>query len=180
MKVVRLSMILLAMIVIVPVARAQSLDSLRALLVAYRCSVVDRLERIYEAGDHASPIDRFLAVGVPGHPHGYVQCVFFDNRAKLLCEASSGFFLTRPGEPRTFYLPKAAVAALGRLGFDTDDSEGNFKLEIDIGDAEPNYNVIADFILKALHEGYGARADMMLRFNAPFAPRATTKCVPVS
>ncbi len=161
MKVARLSMVLLAMTVTVSVVLAQSLDRLRALLVAYRCPVVDRLERIYEAGDRTSHIDRFLSVAVPGHPHGYVQCIFFDNRAKLLCEASSGFFFTKPGEPRTFYLPRSAVAALGHLGFDIDDSQGNFRIEIDIGDAEPEFNVIADFILTALHDAYGARADMM-------------------
>lgn len=72
-----------------------------------------------------------------------------------------------------------AVAALGRLGFSTDDSQGNFAVKFDVGDA-PDLNAIADFILKALHDGYGARAGSNLRFNAPFARRATSKCVPVS
>jgi hypothetical protein len=35
-------------------------------------------------------------------------------------------------------------------------------------------------MLKALHDGYGARADMKLRFNAPFAPHTSSKCIPVS
>ena len=49
--------------------------TLRALLVEYRCPVVDRLDRIY---DHPKPtdfLDRFLAVTLTGHPHGYVQCI---------------------------------------------------------------------------------------------------------
>jgi len=54
MKVARVSIVLLAMAVIAPVAAAQSLDSLRALIAAYRCPVVDRLERIYEGGDRTS------------------------------------------------------------------------------------------------------------------------------
>jgi hypothetical protein len=35
-------------------------------------------------------------------------------------------------------------------------------------------------MLKALHDGYGARADMTLRFNAPFAPHTSSQCIPVS
>ena len=153
--------------------------SLRELLIEYRCPVVDRLERIYEAGDPSSTRDRFIAVTVPAHPHGYVQCLFVEGRTQLLCEASSGYYYDKEGEPRTFFLAPSAVAALGRLGFSTDDSAGNFQLLLPVADP-PDLNAIADLILKALHDAYGARADSRLRFNAPFAPRATTKCAPVS
>src|SRR6202035_4848264 len=100
----------------------------------------------------------------------------FDTRTKMLCEASSGFFYT---EPRSYWLPPQAVAALARLGFLTDDSTGNFRIWFDVADP-PDFNAIADFMLKALHDGYGARADMALRFSAPFAPHASSKCIPVS
>jgi hypothetical protein len=161
------------------IAAAQSAATLRALLVEYRCPVVDRLERIHEAGDPASALDRFLAVTVPEHPHGYVQCMFREQRMRLLCEASSGFYFGKAGEPRRFYLSPEAIVSLNALGFDVDDSEGNFRANFDIA-ADPDFNAIADFILKALHDGYGARAESVLRFNAPFARRATSKCVPVS
>jgi T3SS (YopN, CesT) and YbjN peptide-binding chaperone 3 len=167
-----------AMLLSITVAAAQT-GSLRALLVEYRCPVVDRLDRIYE---HASPhdyLDRFLVVTLSGHPHGYVQCMFTAQRSKILCEASSGYFYNKAGEPRTFYLPPGAITALGRLGFSTDDSAGNFRYEAGIG-RPPDLNAIADLILAALHDGYGARADSRLSYNAPFAPRATTKCIPVS
>jgi len=154
-------------------------SSLRDLLVQYRCPVVDRLDRIYEAGDHASHRDRFLALTVPEHPHGYVQCIFFERRTRMLCEASSGFYYDKPGEPRTTRLAPEAVAALGRLGFSTDDSAGNFSIEFDVA-SPPDLNAIADFMLKALHDGYGARAGTKLHFSAPFARRPTTKCIPVS
>jgi hypothetical protein len=159
-------------------AAAQS-ASLRALLIEYRCPVVDRLDRIY---DHPRPtdyLDRFLAVTLSGHPHGYVQCMFIRNRTEVLCEASSGYYYDKEGAPRTFFLPPPAIAALGRLGFSTDDSQGNFRYQVPLG-APPDLNALADLILTALHDGYGARAGDTLRFNAPFAPRATTKCVPVS
>jgi hypothetical protein len=160
-------------------AAAQTSDTLRALLVEYRCPVVDRLDRIYE---HASPDDyrdRFLAVTLAGHPHGYVQCMFVANRSRVLCEASSGYYYNRPSGPRTLYLPRDAIAALGRLGFSTDDSAGNFRYLAQIG-RPPDLNAIADLILTALHDGYGARAQSRLTYNAPFAPRPTSKCVPVS
>jgi hypothetical protein len=108
-----------------------------------------------------------------------VQCIFHDNNTKLYCEAASGFYYDGPGEPRTFHHPTSAIAALGRLGFSTDDSGGNFNVDLDVSDP-PNFNTLADFMLEALHDGYGARADMKLQFNAPFAPRPTSKCIPVS
>ena len=160
------------------VASAQT-GTLRALLAEYRCPVVDRLDRIF---DHPKPtdfLDRFLAVTHVGHPHGYVQCIFIANRTRVLCEASSGYYYNKDGAPRTFFLPKDSIAALGRLGFSTDDSKGNFRFEAGIA-APPDLNAIADLILAALHDAYGARADTELRFNAPFAPGTASKCVPIS
>ena len=161
------------------VSRAQNAaTTFHELLVQYRCPVVDRLERIYEAGDPADAQDRFLIIDFPSHPQDYVQCVF-DTRSKMLCEASSGFFYSAPTEPRRYRLPATAIAALGRLGFSTDDSAGNFRIWFDVADP-PDFNAIADFMLKALHDGYGARANMTLHFNAPFAPHTSSKCIPVS
>ena len=153
--------------------------TLRALLVEYRCPVVDRLDRIY---DHPKPtdfLDRFLAVTLTGHPHGYVQCISMANRTRILCEASSGYYYNKDGAPRTFYLPRDAITALGKLGFSTDNSKGNFRYEAGIG-APPDLNAIADLMLTALHDAYGARAGGTLQFNAPFAHGATSKCIPVS
>jgi hypothetical protein len=160
-------------------ACAEERASLRSLLVVYRCPVVDRLERVYDSGDRSGHKDRYLAVTVPEHPHGYVQCMFYDNATRLLCEASSGFYFDKPGEPRTFRLDAEAIAALGRLGFSTDDSQGNFRARWRVG-RSPDFNAIADFILTALHDAYGARAESNLSFNAPFAPRESSSCKPVS
>jgi hypothetical protein len=121
----------------------------------------------------------FLAVTLDSHPHGYVQCMFVASRTRLLCEASSGYYYNRSGAPRTFYLSTEAISALARLGFSTDDSAGNFRYEAAVG-SPPDLNAIADLILAALHDGYGAHADSRLSFNAPFAPRASSKCIPVS
>jgi hypothetical protein len=153
----------------------------RELLIQYRCPVVDRLESIYEAysaGDPSDVQDTFLIIYFPDRPHDYVQCVF-DAPTKMYCEAASGFYDDVPSVPRSRRLPAAIIAALGRLGFSTDDSAGNFAISFDVPDP-PEFNRIADFMLKAMHDGYGARADTKLEFNAPYAPRPTSKCIPVS
>lgn len=150
---------------------------LRALLLKYRCPIYDRLVRIHDAGDPASDRHRFIAIGVPdGH---YVQCIFHDRTRKLYCEAASGFYEAPPGARRTAYLPPAAIAGLGRLGFSTDDSHGNFSLDRDVGD-NPDYMALADLMLGALYAGYDARADMKLKIDAPFAPLPNSTCDPTS
>jgi len=159
-------------------AAAQDAGIYHDLLVQYRCPVVDRLEQIYEAADSSDPQNWFLIVYFAARPHDYVQCVF-DTRTRMLCEASSGFYDNVASEPRSRWLSASAIAALGRLGFSTDDSAGNFQIWFDVADP-PDFNRIADFILKALHDGYDARAGVTLEFNAPLAPRASSKCIPVS
>ena len=159
-------------------AAAQEPTPLEQFLLQYRCLVVDRLERIYATGDPEKYQDEYLIIDIPPHPETYVQCLFYAKK-KLYCEAASGFFLNAANEPRTMRLPAGSIAALARLGFSTDDSNGNFRLDIDIADP-PDFNAIADLMLKALHDAYGADADTKLRFQAPYAERATRKCVPTS
>ena len=171
--------VLLMILLVAGTAAAQEPSTYHDLLVEYRCPAVDRLEQVYGAGDPASSRHRFLAIQVPHAMQAYVQCMFHENSTKLYCEAASGYYYDGPGAARTFHHPARVIAALGRLGFSTDDSTGNFNVDLDVADP-PNFNTLADFMLKALHDGYGARAEMKLKFNAPFAPRATSKCIPVS
>jgi hypothetical protein len=159
-------------------AAAQEPTSLERFLDQYRCPVIDRLERIYAAGDPQQHPDEYLIIDLPPHPETYAQCVFYARR-KLFCEAASGYFLDTPDKPRTMRLPAGAIEALGRLGFSTDDSKGNFAIDLDITEP-PDFKAIADLMLKALHDAYGADVNSKLRFHAPYARRATRKCVPVS
>ncbi|MBC7579493.1 hypothetical protein [Tardiphaga sp.] len=159
-----------------PVSAADSFADLQA---AYHCDVVRRLEQVYATGDPRIDLNRYLAITLPARTHAYVQCQIFDNRRRIHCEASSGFWLAKKGQKRTFYLPPRTVAALARLGFDTDDSAGNFNLERDV-DKSANFHPLADLMLRALHDGYDARSDMKLQFNAPFAPATPESCIPVS
>jgi hypothetical protein len=165
------------MLLISNFAMGQELSTYQELLARYRCPVVDRLEQIYGATDTADPQNWFLIISFAAHPHDYVQCVF-DTRTRMLCEAASGFYEVAT-KPRTRWLPGDSIAALGRLGFSTDGSGGNFKVWFDVAEP-PNLGAIAEFMLKSLHNGFAARANDTLQFDAPLAPRATRKCVAVN
>ena len=97
----------------------------------------------------------------------------------MFCEAASGFYDNVASEPRTRHLPASVIAALGRLGFLTDNSEGNFQIGFEVKEP-PDFNAIADLILQALHDGFDARAGATLLIEGPLAPRPTAKCVAVS
>lgn len=166
-------------LVVPSLAGDRASGSLRGLLTEYRCDIVDRLERIHTVVDPSSLDNRFIVVVLPTHPHGFVQCLFDDDGTRMLCEASSGYYYDLPDTPRTFHLDPTSIAALARLGFDTDDSKGNFVAEFAIGH-EPDFNAVADLILTALHDGYGARPGDRLDVTAPLAPRPGSRCAPVS
>ena len=159
-------------------ALSQGGSSFEQLLNQYRCPIVDRLERIYAKGNPEKFEDGYLIVDIPGRSENYVQCIFYKTD-KIICEAASGFYLNAPNEPGTMYLSADAIAALGRLGFSTGDSEGNFRIDLDVP-SPPKHNAIAELMLRALHDAYGARAETKLDFHAPYAPHASPKCVPVS
>ena len=137
--------------------------------------MVDRLDRIYAYPKPTDYLDRFLAVTLSGHPHGYVQCMFIRNRTGILCEASSGYYFNREGTPRTFFLSREAIAALGRLGFSTDDSKGNFRNKGALN-AGADLNAIADRF--SVHDGTVC-ALATKNVKRLFAAR-NSKCVPVS
>jgi hypothetical protein len=152
-------------------------DSFHNFQAAYRCDVLERLKLIYATGDPRKPLNRYLVISGPGHD--YVQCIFHDSNSRVRCEASSGFWTTKPGRARTVYQTPRAIAALASLGFGTDDSAGNFRAERSIG-APADFGSLADFMLRALHDGYGVRSDTKLTFKAPFAPNRPATCVPLS
>jgi hypothetical protein len=157
-----------------PASAANSFTDLQA---TYRCEVVRRLEQIYATGDPRIDLNRYLAISLRATPNAYVQCIFHDNQSRVYCEASSGFW--GPRGPRRLQLSTRAVAALAKLGFDTDGSAGNFKFDRDV-DKSANFHPLADIMLRALHDGYGARSHTQLTFAAPFAPGTPASCLPVS
>lgn len=152
-------------------------DDLLAFLATYRCGVVERLRRIHE--NQASKTDRYFIIALKSDPQSYVQCIFLSNDTQMLCEASSGYYRTVPEEQRTGYLRPSSVAELARLGFLTDDTEGNFQRFLSFH-GEPNYRAIADLVLMALFKAYGARIGSQLEWKSPLAffPSPESECPP--
>ena len=160
--------IALAMAVLATSAARAASDpsSLGRLVAAFRCEIVERLQQIH-AGDRSTSRDRFVAVYPDGRPDAYVQCIFHDRDAGLLCEAASGFFRQKPGEAG----PPAPAGDTGRLralGFEPDPAGGNLRRDLTLGRI-PDLGAAADLILAALHDGFGVRWPVKLRVRAPKA-----------
>jgi hypothetical protein len=174
---VRMAMAVAMLAAAGPVAAGSSTD-LAAFLAAYRCDVVERLQMIHA---DPTPKKRYLVIGLLDPPEAYVQCLFVENDSKILCEAESGFYRQKAGEPRQFRVTPQALAALARLGFSTDDSEGNYQRMIDLASTS-DFAGVADLILSALYQGYGAGLDSRMEWQAPLAPGRGTfaRCAPLS
>jgi len=144
---------------------------LDAFILAYECPVAVRLAAIHERGDMHREDSRFLILAVHKSGPAYVQCAFFDNDRQMMCEAASGFYDTSPGTPSQVHLPAAKVAKLGKLGFSTDASHGNFQRVMDTSNAE-GLSAVARLLLSALYEAYDARIDDSIKVTAPLLPES--------
>ena len=143
-------------------------DDLADFVNTYQCSLAGLIERI--AVYHSKPGEngRFIVLSSPGTTASYVQCDFAADNREGLCEAASGWW----NEPATKpHFSAAQLAALARLGFSTDGSHGNFAQQMHFPPTGPDPDALAGLMLRALHEGYGARKDMAIEVQAPFALR---------
>jgi hypothetical protein len=157
--------------------RVEADDSFSKFQSAFRCDVIERLKLIYATGDPINPLNRYLVISTSSLD--YVQCIFHDRNSRVRCEASSGYWTTKPGGERTVYKTPRTIAALARLGFDTNDSSGNFRVDRAVG--QPiDFTTLTDLMLRALHDGYGERNNSKLTFKAPFATKRPAACVPIS
>lgn len=156
-------------------AAAGTRDSRSELIETHCCVLAGSLQAVYERPSAFRECDRFLILSVKGWPQAYVQCMFADNRKKLYCEASSGYYAEPDSKPRMSYLPQDFIAALGRLGFATGTPEKNFRYERDLS-GTPEFDAIATLMLSALHDAYGAREDTLLDTYAPFAGTLVVAC----
>jgi hypothetical protein len=156
---------------------AEQLSELERFRLSFRCAVVERLAYIHTHGDVAGP-DRFLIVAIKNFPQRYVQCLFQDNDSKMLCEASSGFYATAPGEPRRLHFTPDKSKVLEQLGFSTEESEGNYQLMLELG-SPPDLLKVADIVLTTLFEVYGGWERITLTMEAPLVPKGAiplTRC----
>jgi hypothetical protein len=167
------------MIASMSAALAQSASEFQTFLLTYRCAVVERLKILHGT---VAPKDRYFIFSLKRDPQAYVQCLFLPDQPRMLCEASSGFYLTKPGEPRSaWHVPPDRLDQLARLGFSTDDSDGNYQRMIDLGGGV-NFVAIADLILSAIYHGYGARHGTPMQWSAPLVPKdddSEQRCTPL-
>ena len=139
--------------------------ALSAFLSLYRCTIVERLEKIHKV-DFAQEMNRYLILDRRDQDHSFVQCIFYERDTKMRCEASSGFYSPPPGHPKHFKLTADGVAKLARHGFSTDATQGNYIRELAIRSPK-DITAAADFLLTVFHEVYGARVDIPIKITAP-------------
>lgn len=151
-----------------PTLAAERASELERFLLDNRCAVLERLAYIHTHGDVAGP-NRFLILAIKNFPQRYVQCLFLEGDSKILCEASSGFYFNKPDEPRQLTVKPHKEEILGRLGFSTDVSEGNYQRMIELGNP-PDLLEVADLMLTTLYEVYGAQVGVVLELEAPLVP----------
>jgi hypothetical protein len=161
-------------------AEAEGDDARDAFIEAYRCTVIEILTSIQGRNPATS---RYLLLAVPNRTPSYVQCLFSPDRRQIYCEADSGFYQNKEGEPRTVFLSAEDKAKLARLGFSLDDSKGNFPQMMDVR-AVGAFGRVADVLLGALYDVYGARLNTPIEAKSPFLPALGTlkplSCPPVS
>jgi hypothetical protein len=157
-------------------------DDIATFRQTYRCVVTELLARVH-AHSHPEGSDRFLVLE-NAYTGRYMQCLYFNHDRQMLCEAASGWWDEKGNGPN--FKPKLAAAqilALSRLGFSTDASHGNFQKYLHFRGA-PDFSGVADLMLSALYEGYGAGVMTGVRGYAPFAMRERllpqNRCIPVS
>ena len=161
-------------------AEAESDDAREAFIETYRCTVIEILTSI-QGRDPAS--SRYLILAVANRTPSYEQCLINPDRRQIYCEADSGFYQNKEGEPRTVFLSAEDKGKLARLGFSLDDSKGNFPQKMDVR-AVGAFGRVADVVLGALYDVYGARLNTPIEAKSPFLPALgalkPSSCPPVS
>jgi hypothetical protein len=157
----RLGLIVLLAASLAPLPRALAAEhanlALEGLRQQHFCEILGYLTAI--RGQPLELEDRYLIVEVRKTP-GYVQCIFFDDDRKVLCEVASGFYDNiRYGAPDR-------LATVAQLGFSLDASKGNYQQRLTIKDAA-SVPEIADLIIRAMHGVYDATPTSRFRYEAP-------------
>ncbi|MEL6060484.1 MULTISPECIES: TY-Chap domain-containing protein [unclassified Methylobacterium] len=137
----------------------------RARFIArHRCAIVARLDAMHRRGPVGESRDRFIIVALRGERQRYVQCIFHARDTRMFCEASSGAY--GPAGDGRLRLGAAEQAALRALGYVQASPRENFARDVEMGDP-PDFTIVADQMLSALHDGYGARPESVIEITAP-------------
>ncbi|MEJ0013158.1 MAG: hypothetical protein WDM94_11150 [Bauldia sp.] len=143
---------------------APAADDTDAFVTEYRAWAVAVLTAVHADTTHDQ--DRRATFAVHEDPTKYVRCTFLAADTRIRCDASSGYYTAPAGQPRKYRLGKDLRDALYALGFDLDDSEGDFQTFIPMTGAD-DIATAADVALRTLHDIYGATN---IDVDAPIAP----------
>jgi len=156
-------------------------DGLSDFVETYQCSLAGLIAKIEAYHGKSDEQNRFIIQSLHGPPARYVQCAFDNREREGLCEASSGWWNNSWEQP---HIGTAERAALARLGFSTDGSHGNFQQPLHVPPGGPEPYALASLMLSVLYDVYGARKDVPIEVEAPFALRhgflPRQRCVPIS
>jgi hypothetical protein len=176
----------LACVLLSSAARAEDaqsqIDSVDEFVGAYRCMIVEQLLAIHEHGNPSKSDNRYFIVAMTHSPQRFVQCIFHDIDTIIFCEASSGRYGPRAGQPKTFETTPETDAALKRLGFSEPSGVANYEQEFPLGDP-PDLESIAKLLLTTLYDVYGARDGTAMDLTTPLVTKGNTKldrCKPLS
>lgn len=137
----------------------------RAFLAHFNCAIATRLSVIR---DTPAVKNRYLVLNLDGQPGTYVQCIFNDSGDMIFCEVASGYFTVAEGQPWTPAVSPAGLTELAQLGFDATVTNGNYPIERPVR-SSADLEEMADLMLAALYEGFGARRHTPLVAKAPLA-----------
>ena len=155
---------------------------LQSFIEAHRCVVLETLYRIRSVEikkRKPQSKNRFVILSPEAHISNFVQCIFFENDTKAICEAASGWYLSKPGEPRETMHTPDTIDALAKIGFDTGVAEGNFNLQT-AARTDADVQSLVTLMLTSLFHGFGVREGMRLQIKAPLAKGHTSRCHPLS
>ena len=179
----RLAALLLSLCVNTVSARGEDpahAASRSAFVLQHRCSVAERLTFLRSLPDRKKG-QRHLIIEAEfdmiGH---FVQCLFNEAGDEMLCEAASGFYSAKSGQPRTWSLSHTNLDRVEAYGFDRDSSKGNHRQIVDL--KSKSLVDVSEMMLGALHDVYAVRLSTSLRITAPLVKKAgfAPRCAPTS
>ncbi len=141
-------------------------DDIGVFVQTYRCDVIEALEAIAKPFEPPSN-DRYTVISRVDRPQAYVQCLALPNDT-MLCEASTGAYGPKAGEPGAFALTSEMRTELKVLGFEEDSNEkpGNASYTV-ITPTPLSRGIVAEKLLTTLYKVYGARLTTKMLIAAP-------------
>lgn len=131
-------------------------DDEAAFVARYHADATGILAAIHADTAHPDQKQRFVTFSIHQDPTKYVKCGWIAKDTVIECDAASGYFSAPQGQPRLYKIEHVGRVALKGLGYDLDDSEGDFQLFNPLN-SPADIPATADTALKTLYEVYGVR-----------------------